>query len=217
MIRDCKKCFKTLTRENGFVRGDSFRGKCKKCFAEETRKSERLRKGVIQHPCEVCNKMCYKKFYRAFCSELCKFYGYVIKTDSCWKWLGRKNHDGYGEIGINGAVKLAHRYSYDLHRDNKANTLNKDIYILHSCDNRICVNPKHLRAGTARDNTDDMIRRNKILKGSQVGNSLLDEKKVIEIRERYANGETKKVLAQEFNVDKTTIHSVVKRYSWKHI
>lgn len=38
----------------------------------------------------------------------------------------------------------------------------KDRYALHSCDNPRCVNPSHLRWGTAADNTNDAVTRKRL-------------------------------------------------------
>jgi hypothetical protein len=34
-----------------------------------------------------------------------------------------------------------------------------DLQVLHSCDNRVCININHLRLGTPQDNMDDKMRR----------------------------------------------------------
>ena len=33
-----------------------------------------------------------------------------------------------------------------------------DMFVLHSCDEPECINPKHLSIGTPKENTQDMIR-----------------------------------------------------------
>jgi RNA binding exosome subunit len=36
----------------------------------------------------------------------------------------------------------------------------EELLVLHSCNNKKCVNPNHLRLGTSQDNADDRIKAN---------------------------------------------------------
>lgn len=84
----------------------------------------------------------------------------VKGPDECWPWIGtiNKSH-GYGECSIGKAGHSkhwrAHRLSYYVHHGE----LVAGLVIMHSCDNRPCVNPKHLSQGTVTDNNTDAVNK----------------------------------------------------------
>lgn len=61
---------------------------------------------------------------------------------TCWRWLGSFHSDGYGQCWFQGRAWPAHRLSYYLFTDNSP--MLKKEYICHLCNNKWCVNPKHL-------------------------------------------------------------------------
>lgn len=75
----------------------------------------------------------------------------------CWEFHGRYQTRGYGQILYQGQQQLVHRIVYRIMKGR----IPKGVFVLHSCDNPRCVNPDHLRLGTAQDNSDDMVDRNR--------------------------------------------------------
>lgn len=133
----------------------------------------------------------------------------------CWEWKARISNFGYGQFAIKaGNVKQAHRLSYEIY----IGKIPKGKLVCHSCDNRKCVNPKHLWLGTQKDNVRDMWSKNraKISPGDKNGSAKLNWEKVDNIRKlRRDKLIYYKDLAKMFNVDYSTIKNIINNRSWK--
>lgn len=90
--------------------------------------------------------------------------------------------------------------------------------VLHSCDNRKCVNPAHLRAGTHRDNMDDRCARGRTPKGNKLPHTKLTPDDVRQIRALYAaGGWSQTALAERYGVSRRAIQAALNGESWKHV
>lgn len=128
--------------------------------------------------------------------------------DECWNWKGVIDSYGYGTLGGNGTV---HRISWKLH----FGEIPEGLHVLHTCDNRTCVNSNHLFLGTNDDNVKDKVAKKRHYKGEDCHFSKLTQEMVREIREKYANGVKITFLAKEFNVSTEQIRVIVSNESWK--
>jgi len=87
------------------------------------------------------------------------------KTETdCWDWNSITDRYGYGDfrymVGGKIQYKIAHRIALEL-----TGVDIKGKLVLHSCDNRKCCNPAHLRTGTQQENMNDMVARGRSCKG----------------------------------------------------
>ncbi len=90
-------------------------------------------------------------------------------------------------------------------------------YILHSCDNRRCCNPKHLREGTNDDNMQDMWERKRHSFGSKVYCAKLKECDVLAIKSLIDGGEALTRISSRFNVSTSAISDIKNGVTWKHV
>lgn len=86
-----------------------------------------------------------------------RFWNKVEKTDGCWLWTASTFTDGYGKFKFDGKNRRAHRMSWIMENGE----IPDGMVVLHSCDTPLCVNPAHLSLGTPKDNTQDMIKKNR--------------------------------------------------------
>lgn len=95
------------------------------------------------------------------------------KTKSgCWEFSGAISSTGYGKVGFAGKVWNAHRLSWFFHNGN----IPDGMFVCHNCDNRKCVNPKHLFLGDHIDNMVDMLKKRGSLTNNDI-HSIRDSKK----------------------------------------
>lgn len=146
-----------------------------------------------------------------------RFFKKVSLADlsECWLWTGVKYRNGYGNIYVNEKKKKisAHRISYDLFWGEIPN----GFYVLHKCDTPACVNPTHLFLGTAQDNANDCINKDRKLRGSAHQNSKVIEKDVALIRKLYGDGMLQKDIAKKFDITRENVGYIVRRKTWTHI
>lgn len=81
----------------------------------------------------------------------------IRKPDQCWNWIGFKDKDGRGKVWVKDRKEIASRVLYFISNGK----IDKNLCVCHSCDNPSCVNPNHLWLGTKKENTHDMIRKNR--------------------------------------------------------
>jgi DNA invertase Pin-like site-specific DNA recombinase len=80
-----------------------------------------------------------------------------------------------------------------------------------------CVNPDHLFIGTAKENSLDMICKNRHRFGENHGNRKLTEVQVKEIANLYNQGYGLNYISKIFNVSSVTISNIVNKLIWKHL
>jgi hypothetical protein len=85
-----------------------------------------------------------------------KYWKNVQKADGCWPWTGSYGKANRGQFYYAAGKRVgAPRYAWFMEHGIMPP---KDKMVLHSCDNPNCVNPDHLRIGTAKDNMQDKIK-----------------------------------------------------------
>lgn len=129
----------------------------------------------------------------------------IAGPDECWVWKGAAG--AYGSFSFKGTTYRSHRLSYELAHG----PFPLALQVCHHCDNPPCVNPAHLFLGTAKDNSDDKVR-----KGRQ--QSKLTREDVAAIRSACELAErTQGQIAADFGVSQSIVSLIALGRSWSHL
>lgn len=133
----------------------------------------------------------------------CETHG--LSDGECWHWLGAGKGNGYGHTSRGPA----HRRAYELF----VGKIPDDMDVCHRCDNRACVNPKHLFLGTRAENMADMVHKGRGYGGSR---KHIREHQVQEIRRRLNCGVSQAQIARDMNVNRGTVSAIKHGKSYVH-
>lgn len=183
----------------------------------------------MEHECEYCEDQFDEEFQLTMHRTVKhlkdvedRFWDRVDKgvENECWEWQGHKNN-GYGCIRHEGTYMNAQRAYFVFVIGIE---MSDDVFVLHKCDNKPCVNPNHLYLGTHQDNMEDYAESEtsanfaKSREGENNPNAKLSESQVIEIYNRCHKGEELiREIAEDYPVEATTITNIKNGYTHKKL
>lgn len=138
------------------------------------------------------------------------------KTDECilWPFAAAGLRVKYGRMTDEKGVTIgAHRFvCMKVH--GKPPT--RKHQAAHLCSNSLCLNPRHLRWATRKENEADKIAAGRTNRGSRNGRSKLTEAQVQEIRRLRVEQElTHQALAERFNCSRRMIGFILRGSHWR--
>lgn len=127
--------------------------------------------------------------------------------DECWPWKERT--DSYGLFLWQGELLGAHRLALTFAT---GEALSEGLQTLHSCDNKVCCNPNHLRFGTPEENAKDFWDRCH----RKAPTPKFDPHEVEMIRKRREAGASAVNLAKDYNVSVTVLLRMTRGKTYKN-
>lgn len=137
----------------------------------------------------------------------------MSQTDDCVLWPLAHGGRGYPRIRRHGKTIYAHRYILGL----ATGDVGEGMFCAHApgiCHTPLCVNPRHLRWATAKENQDDRVADGTHNIGSQNPMSKLSEADVVAIF--YAEG-THRPIAERFGVSPGVVSAIKLGKTWKTV
>lgn len=147
-----------------------------------------------------------------------RFMAFASKSpNDCWLWSGSSRGNGYVLYGLfwfKGKPQNAHRVSWQLFKGE----IPRGKLVCHSCDNGLCVNPKHLFIGTYLDNSQDMQKKNRqgsrenVPCGEDSPQAKLSLASVLAIRN---DNRPQSLIAKDYKISRSQVSRIKTYKRWK--
>lgn len=129
----------------------------------------------------------------------------------CWIWPeGHRSTAGYGMFSVDGVQSYSHRLSFALHHGDPGH-----FHVRHQCDTPPCWNPRCLLVGTAADNRQDSVDRDRTNFGVRAWNARLTDEIACEIFTAYHAGMSTSRLAHDYGLSVAHVHNIAHRRVWR--
>lgn len=138
-----------------------------------------------------------------------------VTDTGCFEWQRSRDCDGYA-IGRKPGSRMTKRITRVMYEAVRG-PISPRAFVCHHCDNPPCINPAHLFLGTARDNSHDAMRKQRLTHGEAVNTSVLSPDQVLEICSLYESGLSATKIADRFSVAPNSVVLILKGRTWKSV
>lgn len=139
----------------------------------------------------------------------------LLKTNhenGCLEFQGKIYKNGYGSFRAPGGINHAHRAAWVMYNGHPP----FGYMVCHSCDNRKCCRDEHLFLGKSKDNSEDMVRKDRQARGERVGSAKLTSEAVSLMRNLMASGKTPAEVGAVFGVSRRQASNIRSWKQWRN-
>lgn len=143
---------------------------------------------------------------RRWAQEASRFTG-----DECLLWPFKAQAEGYGVVRLFGrrTMRVSRYVCLIAHGEPDGR-----MDAAHSCGNRLCCNPKHLRWATRSQNQADTLEHGTHNRGERNYKTTLTEDDVRTIRREREAGTSGVELARRYGITQASVCDIIKGRSW---
>lgn len=118
-------------------------------------------------------------------------------------------------VSFGGLLDRVHRFAYLFANGPiPMQTARRSMCVCHECDNRLCVNPKHLFLGTDEKNAHDMRDKGRTSRGNNHHATVLTDRQVKKLRR---DPRSSREAAKTFGVTAGTVAAIRSYHTWAHV